>query len=101
MARGKYPRVISNREKIFKLTEKIIPLTRKRKNGTEYLVSPKPICSECKIPVRNLYLINQYYRKMNVSRYEHVAYYCPGCKALFPRKLVDRKVEEFNGDTDG
>lgn len=96
--KGHYPRLITNRDKIFQLTGKRIPLTRKKKNGSEYIVTPRPICSRCETPVRKLYHINRYYRKLNVPRFEHVGYRCPKCDVMFSRRLVAKPVEEFEGD---
>jgi len=105
MARGAYPRLITNRKRIYQLTGRYIPLTRTRKDGTEYVITPKPYCSKCRKPVRKLYQINPHYRTEidpatgdYIPRYEHVAYRCPSCDSLFSRKIVSKLVEQFGGD---
>lgn len=96
MARGKYPRLTTNRDKIFELTGQRIPLTRTNADGIEYIVEITPRCVNCKgEPVRKLYRINPYYRRLRVKRYEHRAYECPKCETLFSRKIVEQKVEVF------
>ena len=96
--KGRYPRLITNRKKIYEMTGKRIPLTRRRKDGTEYVTEIKPHCSKCKCATKKVYEINSYYgRKAGVSRYEHVGYRCPKCKHLFPKTLVLKEVEEFEG----
>ena len=101
-AKGKHPRLISSRERIMKLTGRHIPLTKKNKDGEEYIVTPIPICSKCLIPVIKLYRIHAYYRKVNVPRREHRAWECPeehgGCGHIWKRKIVEKKVEVFDGD---
>ena len=99
MARGQYPRLTTNRDTIFQLTGKKIPLTRIRKDGTEYIVEVTPRCVDCNgVPVHKLYRINSHYRKLGAPRNEHRAYECPKCGVLFSRKLVENRVEVFEGD---
>ena len=99
MTRGKYPRLTINRDLIFKLTGQRIPLTKTRKDGSEYVVNPTPRCIDCKgIPVHKLYKINRHYRRLSIPRNEHRGYECPKCRTLFPIKIVERKVEVFSGD---
>ena len=99
MARGQYPRLTTSREKIFELTGEKIPRTRTDKDGNEYVVKIIPRCIPCKgVPVRKLYRINPHYRKLGIPRYEHRAYECPDCGTLFSRKIVEKKVEVFEGD---
>lgn len=95
--RGRYPRLITDRKKIQKMTGHYIPLTRRRKDGTEYVTKVKPHCSNCKVATRKVYVINPYYgRKVGVPRKQHVGYYCPKCEHLFSKKIVLREVEEFD-----
>ena len=99
MTRGKYPRLTINRDLIFKLTGQRIPLTRTRKDGSEYVVTVTPRCIDCKgKPVHKLYKINRHYRKIGIPRNEHRGYECPKCNTMFPIKIVEKKVEIFTGD---
>lgn len=100
--KGRYPRLITNRQKIYKMSGRYIPLTRTRKDGTEYITKPKPYCSKCKCAVRKVYEVNPHRgRKPGVKRHEHVGYRCPKCNHLFPRSIVMKDVEEFEGDQEG
>ena len=99
--KGRHPRLITNRAKIQKMAKRSIPLTRTRKDGTEYVTKIKPYCSKCKCATRKVYEINPHYgRKAGVKRYEHVGYRCPKCNHLFPRTIVMKEVEEFEGAGD-
>lgn len=99
MARGQYPRLTTSRDTIFKLTGEKIPFTRLDKDGNEYEVTITPRCVSCKgIPVRKLYRINPHYRKLGIPRYEHRAYECPKCNTIFSRKIIEQKIEVFEGD---
>lgn len=94
--KGRHPRLITDRRKIKEISGKSIPLTRYRKDGTEYITKVKPYCSKCKCAVRKVYHINAYYdRKPGVPRIEHVGYRCPKCGHMFSKKLVMKEVEEF------
>lgn len=80
------PHLITDRKKIMKLTNRVIPEVGYRKDGTAYPTKVRPICSECYNPVKKTYTIGGPNEK---PRQVHVGYYCEEDRINFNRPISE------------